>query len=345
MKRNIFYYLLFIGILGATVSCTRKGEGYADEISCNVVRLKSQVLNDTFILASPTKLFLLDSLLVVADTECGSNLFYVFSSDGCFLKGGGKKGEGPGEVLSPEKVHVAEGRALSYWDGYKSKLIRYDVGKLMCDSQYVSEFSINRLQVPETALLDVIPLEDCYLYNGNTGYHIGIIPDKSHVDAPLLPDVPSVELSRAVMNQGYWEVSPDGKKLVRVTYIGGIVRCCEVAGNMIQEKWIKLFFPPVYKIVQGAKPVWITWKPESQMGFEDVCVTEQSVYLLFNGRFAKDEPFANEVVEMDWDGNIRRKFQLDKTVNTIAVDERNKVIYAVTCSFDADPSLVSFRYE
>lgn len=66
--------------------------------------------------------------------------------------------------------------------------------------------------------------------------------------------------------------------------------------------------------------------------------------MLLNGKCAKDKPFANEVLVMDWSGNIIKKFILDRTVKTIAVDEDKRIIYGITCGFDVEASIVAFPY-
>ncbi len=48
----------------------------------------------------------------------------------------------------------------------------------------------------------------------------------------------------------------------------------------------------------------------------------RNIYLLLNGKLAKDKLFANEVLVMDWEGNLKRKYILDRTVKTISVDEK-----------------------
>ena len=343
-KKKLF--LLFLLCCFVVVSCNKQdAKGYTDSLSCQSEKLYAKTLNDSSILASPKKLFLWDSLLLVVDKRCGDNLFYMFSTtDGTFVKGGGKKGEGPGEVLSPDVPHLNSEGILSYWDINKNRVIRYNVEGLLSGSeQYSSESSLEREQM-SVSFLDVIALKNKYLYNGNTDRHIGICGSDSYVDSPVLPDVPSAEISRAIMNKSHWEIAPDEKKLVRATSIGGIVQCYEIEGDKVKECWSKLFFPPVYKVVEGAIPVWITWCEDSQMGFDNLYVTSQYIYLLLNGKFAKDKPFANEVLVMDWSGNIIKKFILDRTVKTIAVDEDKRIIYGITCGVDVEANIVAFPY-
>lgn len=341
--RNTIYALWITVLLGA-VSCTNRNNGYTDIISCDTVNLKSQVLNDSFIFAKPDKLFLYDSLLIVSDVRLGNNLFHVFTaSDGHFLKSGGMRGEGPGEVITPNNSHLRNDGVLSYWDMNKNKLVQHNIKQLLCDSAYVIETPLERTQSSYISLLDVIDLNGVFVYNGNTERHLGIYSSTSYVDAPQLPNISSMELCRAIMNRGYWEASPDGSKLVRITYIGGIVQCYGIYGNVIKEEWSKLFFPPVYKVVDGTIPVWITWKQESQIGFDNLYVTDRHIYLLRNGKVAKDKPFSNEVLVMDWNGSILNKYQLDCFVKSIAVDEENEMMYAITCGLDEDARIVSFK--
>ncbi len=340
-KKNILLLVLCV----LFVSCNEHTMGYKDSLSCPSNKLYAKILNDSSILASPKQLFLWDSLLLVVDKRCGDNLFYLFStSDGAFLKGGGKKGEGPGEVLSPDNAHLNSEGILSYWDINKHRMIRYNINELLLGTEeYFTEYSLDRTQ-KSTSILDAIALKQGYLYNGNTDKHIGIYGSDSYVDSPILPDVPSVEISRAIMNRVHWEVAPDEKKMLRATSIGGIVQCCTIEENEVEECWSKMYFPPIYKLVEGVKPAWITWCEDSQMGFDNLYVTNQYVYLLLNGKFAKDKPFANEILVMDWNGNLIEKFILDKFINTIAVDEERQIIYATTCGFDVEANIVVFPF-
>lgn len=333
--------LLFLFI----VSCENHKNGYTDSLSCQNIYLHAKTLNDSTILAAPKKCFLWDSLLLVMDARCGDNLFYVFSTfDGAFLKGGGKKGEGPGEVIAPSDTHLSSEGVLSYWDINKNKMVKYNIGKLLSNSeQYFKEITLEGERKLDS-FLDVIALKKGYLYNGNMNRYIGVFGTENYVDAPDLPNIPSLEISRAIMNKSHWAVAPNEKKMVRATSIGGIVECYKIEDNKVEEHWSKLFFPPIYKLLEGVSPAWITWCEDSQMGFDNLYVTDQCIYLLLNGKLAKEKPFANEILVMDWKGNLIKKFILDKTVKTIAVDEEKKIIYATTSGFDVEANIITFSF-
>ena len=82
---------------------------------------------------------------------------------------------------------------------------------------------------------------------------------------------------------------------------------------------------------------------KSQIGFENLYVTNRYIYLLLNGKTARDKPFSNEVLVMDWNGTIVNKYQLNCFVKSIAVDEKNEIMYAITCGLDEDAKIVSFN--
>ena len=80
------------------------------------------------------------------------------------------------------------------------------------------------------------------------------------------------------------------------------------------------------------------------MGFEDLCVTNRHVYLLLNGKFAKDKPYANEILVMDWDGNVIKKYQLDCDIKTMAGDENNGVFFGITFGVCTETKIVRFPF-
>lgn len=344
-------YICAIGAFSALLiifisSCKEKGQ-YSDSLSCsNIDSLKSKNFNDSFVFASPKALFVFDSLLIVCDTRCGDNLFYIFNKNsGEFLKTGGEKGEGPGELLSPGKPHLDKDGFLSYWDVNKSKVITYDLKKIVANNKNTQCFSELAVRKGDTftSYLDVLPLANTYLYNGNNNKHLGIGGSESYSSCPELPEISSEEERWSIMNYSHLALSPNQKYAVQATSIGGIVQGFEIGKNEIKEKFLKLYFPPQYKLVKGVKPAWIKWYDESRMGFDNICATDNHVFLLLNGKLAKEKPFSNEVLVMNWDGEIEQKYVLDKTVKAISIDEKENAIYAISISFDSEPKLI--RYE
>lgn len=345
-KKKFIIKCLFVSAALFIGSCQKK-EGYADLLSCDEIQyLKSKVINDQFVFASPQRLLSYDSLLVVYDTRLNDSVFHLFrKKDGQFIKSGGRKGEGPGELLMPEAPFISRTGVLSFWDMYKSKVIGYDLKEVMADGQEkrFSEYPIKK-EDTFTSYLEVVPLSSGrYLYNGNSARHLGIMGTDLYTSCPALPEVTSEEEAWAVMNFSRMALSPDQKHFVQATYIGGIVRGFEVGDDKVKEEFLHLYFAPRYELIDGVKPVGIKWCDDSRMGFEDVCATNDYIYLLLNGKSARERPFANEIVVMDWKGNLIKKMNLDRTVRAIAVDEAQHVIYAISVGFNVEPSLVLFE--
>lgn len=346
-KRKIRIQCLFVLAILLICSCQKK-EGYITELlDCDEIQyLKSEIINDSFVFASPKALLSYDSLLIVVDTRLNDSAFHLFrKSDGGFIKSGGCKGEGPGGLLMPGAPFVSQTGVLSFWDMYKSKVVGYDLKEITTGGKepYFSEYPIKK-EDTFTTYLEVMPLSNGrYLYNGNTHKHLGIIGSDSYVSCPVLPGIISQEEVWSVMNYSKMALSPDRKHFVQATYIGGVVRGFEISDNKVKEKFLNLYFAPRYELVDGAKPAWIKWCDESRMGFESVCATNDYIYLLLNGKEARERPFANEILVMDWKGHIIRKMKLDRTVKAIAVDEAANTIYAISAGFNTGPSLLLFK--
>lgn len=346
-KRKIRIQCLLVFVTLLFCSCQKK-EGYTAELlNCDEIQyLKSEVINDSFVFASPKAILSYDSLLIVVDTRLNDSAFHLFrKSDGGFIKSGGRKGEGPGELLMPGTPFVSPTGVLSFWDMYKSRVVGYDLKEVTKGGKELnfSEYPIKK-EDTFTTYLEVAPLSaGRYLYNGNNNKHLGIVGSDSYVSCPVLPEVTSPEEARAVMNDSKLALSPDRKHFVQATYIGGVVRGFDISNDKVKEKFFHLYFAPRYELVEGVKPAGIKWCDESKIGFESVCATNEHIYLLLNGKCARERPFANEIVVMNWNGDIIKKMKLDRTVKTMTVDEAARTIYAISVGFDTEPSLLSFK--
>lgn len=334
----ILYLFLAMIFLFTEVACDDENM-YVDSLNSPTVdSIHMRVLNDEFLLADPHNIYVEDSLLIVTDSHCGEGLFHVFDkATGHHLKSGGTKGEGPGELLHPFETHMNSRGEISYWDMYKYKIVRYDLRRLLSDiDDYYMETPVERSG--DYSILDALQLANgSVLYNGNNERHIGLLNAGFCLDCPMVPGIDDVEERWSLMNKAHWAVSPDEKHFVRATAIGGILRGYEISKDTIVECFSKFYFEPVYGLAQGADPAWVTWVEETRLGFDNVFVTNQCIYALLNGRQAKEEPFAYEILVIDWQGNILRKMVLDCTVNSIAVDEEAKKLYAIRCGFDSNP--------
>lgn len=111
-KIRIKYLLIFATLLFC--SCQKK-EGYTDLLNCEEIQyLKSEIINDSFVFASPKALLSYDSLLIVVDTRLNDSAFHLFrKNDGRFIQSGG--------CSMPGTPFISQTGVLSFWDMYKLK--------------------------------------------------------------------------------------------------------------------------------------------------------------------------------------------------------------------------------
>ena len=75
----------------------------------------------------------------------------------------------------------------------------------------------------------------------------------------------------------------------------------------------------------------VSRNPESLCGFIDACATNEYIYVLYTGKhFNEDYSCGKHVLQYDWKGEPQVHYILDAEINSIAVDEKNKLLYAAT---------------
>ncbi len=78
--------------------------------------------------------------------------------------------------------------------------------------------------------------------------------------------------------------------------------------------------------------------------YRDIEITKDRIYALFGGisqpEINKTSEIARTLRVYDFDGNLLEQYQLDRSLNSIAVDMENKKIYGITT--DEDPGIAVF---
>lgn len=177
-----------------------------------------------------------------------------------------------------------------------------------------------------------------YLYTQNTG------EAKYFVDYPSHPDYPVMTgKQKAILYaSSVLRLRPDEQYFVCADmYSGGIDFCSIQAGTIQLVKRICLHLPDI-RIV-GKENKKIAYTKNNRMGFTDVAVSRDHVYVLHSGKtyheVKNDFTSCNELLVFNWEGNLLNAYQLDKSAVGLTYSEGENVLYAVSNA----PDIPMFR--
>lgn len=296
-------------------------------------------INSSFGFTFPSEILLTDSLIIVMSPEGSSQILHLFEkSSGQHITSIGSKGRGPGEVIMPEAMCIDKNNLLSVYDGQFGKIVTYDLTKAIRKEPYVNEDiniskytnSLNSQFYSETAQ----KLGSDFIVKGrsNTTRFLKINEHNATLLTETIPRiVEDSEENNAIWSfSSKWKIKPDSKKIVIGTYIGGVMQIADINSYGIRSDTLLAFEKPIYKIVDGAKPKWITHTKETVFGFEDISVTNDYIYAIkSNPYFNTEKGDKTYVYVIDWNGIKRGVLSFDNWIYCGVVDDTNSTFYAL----------------
>lgn len=142
---------------------------------------------------------------------------------------------------------------------------------------------------------------------------------------------PKYDMSRQLAYQGDFVFSTDKNKLFFFYFYG-------LGFDIIDTKMWKVVSQHIYQYpdvkinrISELNINKVSRNPESLCGFIDACATNQNVYALYTGKhFNEDYSSGKHVLQYNWKGEPQVHYVLDIEINSISVDEKNKILYATT---------------
>ena len=95
MVKCLYVYVILI-LLGI-IACSETGMKYKRLNYQNVTSLEGKLLNNSFLFSEPAEMVLVDSLIIIHDSQKQDACFHIFNVEGDYLESFGVKGRGPGE--------------------------------------------------------------------------------------------------------------------------------------------------------------------------------------------------------------------------------------------------------
>lgn len=342
MKNNALFLLLSVCLI--VLSCTSKKERPATLMAMFTEEksIKHQIIQED-VLNVPVELIYYDNKLIIVDFY-GDQYFSVFDltqnkKTATFLS----KGQGPNETTDiPSSVFVTN----------DTTLIWYDASRCIREAIFAGTFG-NVKQIRKVCdLNNPMPILRIAPLKGNKYVSVGLfdkgrygIFDKAGNPITFKYDYPKdkvdcLPMAKAMAYQGRFLTNSNHSKIVCYTLESELLEFIKIneAGDFEKIKEIQYDlakYTPIGPMVVVDK---------AKLCFIGGCSSEKFIYLLYSDEdFSKVKWFANSktVLVFDWKGNPIKKIDLDLRVTAIAVDDKDKKLFAATNN--PEGTLVSFK--
>lgn len=281
--KSMFIYIglavLSVFFFGCIFSSGNKYQRYADfSVNRNLV-LSQEIDCDSLFLRYPYRIEIKDSLALILDLHPENYFLHAFSfPEWQHIVSFGKRGEGPEDILSAERVRVFSPDSVWVLDSNRRQITRWSLsnGK----AERVEEILLDDRLI---RTLDFCKTAEGFLvtdYTGNYRYHVldqygkikqsvGNIPTEKNIS-----DENSMALAQAW--RSFMDYNPKNGVLAIVTQLGEVI---EIFNLKTGEH--KVCYGP------GGEPIFSRFSSEAMpkgiKGFNDVVVSDSCIYTVFDG--------------------------------------------------------------
>lgn len=335
--RIYLYCLVLLYILNSGCKGTHSYH-YASPIFPNEYQVDAKIINDSIMLSFFSQPLVLDSIIILADVNRDSMLLLFHKESGKLLKTIGAKGRGPGELITPTKLSLDERhKILNVFDYAKKSIIKYDLHKTLYSSlPCFEEFLLHSPLVEEN---EVSFLKDSLYLVSNQRHRLLIATLNQAIavndDYLRLPGMTPRLWNSFLQSWSSYALSPDGKKYVSVTSLGGIMEIYDLfpTPQLVKQSF---FFEPLYNIQKNQ----IIPLPETIYCANGITATNDYIYMSV---FAKQNPTERPklIWQFDWTGAPVAAFQCPYQIESFTVDEKEQKIYALVLKDSYEEALVS----
>ena len=348
MKNNslllLAYVVMALLFAGCNSSSREVYPRYADFPETSTSSKAETIACDSVYLRYPYRVEIKDSLAVLLDLHPDSCFLHAFTyPEWKYVTSFGRRGEGPEEVLSAERVRICSPDSVWVLDSNRRQITRWRISASSGSAERAEEIPLDGRLL---RTLDFCKTDEGFLvtdYTGNYRYHV--------LDAhgQIKESVGSIPSERSMDNSGktalaqawrsFMDYNPKNGVLAMVTQLGEVMEIF----NLKTGEHKVCYGPggePVFHVSQGyGFPIGI-------MGFHDVKVTEHLIYTVFQGISFKEIAQSEKQGIHLPDGGSRlytftlvglpvKCYELIKPVCGIWVDERQNLFFATDVFTDS----------
>jgi hypothetical protein len=355
MKNQLIPIALVTMIL---CSCGKENESalnlFAGKDAIQLVANSSHFEKDA--LANPYLIMKIDSFIIVHDMYEMQH-FSVFNAvSGKYLTRFGNIGNGPGELLTGNVLSIYRKNLYSF-DIPRRYIFKYNVEALINDEASRPETVGKFADIPDAYFSRILPVDSaCFLGGGvyKSQYQHLLMNEKGEITDYGIDIFNKQEsfndVYKFLSNQGILVNHPDRAKFVYSVSNSSNIDFFEVTDQKLHPTKSYRLHNPAFKNENiGRESYSIEYKDDAIIGYIDLSSTHEYVYALYTDRTridknGRENPYASNIILVfDWDGNPDKIYQLDREVYYIAVDENNKILYALLKDAEKDWVIASFN--
>jgi len=333
MKTTRWFSLLVIVLL--TFACSQKKPNTITVSNIqftHTVDLSYETVETDFMLSYPICILLTKDYLVLQDDR-GHPFFYhvIDKKTGKLCFEFGEQGRGPIDMLSTSKnPHYDQKEGIIQMFDANKKAILYN----SIQENKLSNTSIFDLSSKYSLfILQFFDFNDFYLALGKNGtfrdfqfitFNKSFEMIEAFGEYPILDNdtQKSKKINEDVFNIYFLKISPNLKHFAFASYKIGLLEIFEtdkLPYEIVKKRSILL--APPYRNDDVSQNIY---------GFEDIFVTDNYIYALYNGKTAKENPYFTKSIKVfDWDGRFIIEYNVGVDLRCLSVDEQERRIYAV----------------
>jgi len=311
------------------ISCSDDGLPRVPESEGKPLSVRSTVLQDGSFLRRPRGIAILESGIVVLDA--GAEIHVLNAADGGLLASARPEGDGKGGLRNPSAVEadLRDGNSVWVYDQTQARSTRFTLTGTDRPSLNPSGTLEFRSDAP---LLQPVWLDDSTLVAHGL-FEDGRLNVFDHTGAktrslgalPVEPEGRRVEARvRQHAYTGTLTASSLRGRLAMATRHADELTIYSADGAVIRQVRGAQGFEPNYQVRRVKGVPYMTTGDDLRFGYVDLASTDSLIFALFSGRTRAEAPgqanYGRFIQVFDWDGNLRRTYQLDSEVVAIAAE-------------------------
>lgn len=319
------YILIFLTINVLILGCNTTEEQYIAPIFNDNYKINVDIINDTSLFNNVSNILLYDSLLILTDINAENSIKIFSARTGNSIASHGKKGKGPGELLTPTIYSIDRERGeIVIYDYDKQGIMRYNISDILQDN---NKYSFEPLDKEKPFLNNLRLVHDSIFISNGTKERV-VLSTKSKI---LAIDNSFKKCNNLFKEPNEWylfmnthslgSVSPDGTKYVCGTLYGGIIEIFHIKdNNSINLAESKYFYKPLFQINNGT----INLSENTIFGFRHIYATNDYFYATLFG-ISNPTSLPNKIYKFDWQGNPIASYEFSYPIGSFVVDDDGSI--------------------